>query len=257
MNRIQLRVTSKNSDQVVLNDIQYLKRNFDEILLNSHQNLFGNLIRETEYLIEQTKDELKTYYEKYLLFNQINERWFDIHKHYKDTPSAVEFIKCIDHITNYSIAYSYLLLSLSLINGERASGKESDFEEIVSGFLYLSQTTDVFIDFFSDSELHQIYDGAKNAIFLSSRNVNEYFLAGVESSRLVTQLRGYSSLIILSIDEHYRKAESVAVTGDGSNKYLEDDSIETIRQGIYQGWKEARTGEIHPISELWEGIDVD
>jgi hypothetical protein len=37
----------------------------------------------------------------------------------------------------------------------------------------------------------------------------------------------------------------------------EDDSIETIREGIHQGWQEARTGKTHPISELWEGIDVD
>jgi hypothetical protein len=37
----------------------------------------------------------------------------------------------------------------------------------------------------------------------------------------------------------------------------EDDSIETIREGIYQGWQEARTGKTRPISELWEGIHVD
>jgi hypothetical protein len=36
-----------------------------------------------------------------------------------------------------------------------------------------------------------------------------------------------------------------------------NDSRETIREGIYQGWQEARQGQTHPISELWEGIDVD
>jgi hypothetical protein len=242
MSKIQLRVVGSNPSQVVLDDIQYLKKNLNEILVNSHQSLVENLIKETEHLIEQTKDESKTYYEKYLLFGQVNELWFDAHKHYRDTPSAIEFIKCIDHITNYSIAYSNLLLSLSLINGERVSENGSNLEQIIPGFLFLSQTTDVFTDFFSDSELQQIYAGAKNIISLWSRNVNEYFATDLESSKLVTQLRGYSSLIILSIDEHYK------------NK---DDSIETIREGIYQGWQEARTGRIHPISELWEGIDVD
>jgi hypothetical protein len=217
MSKIQLRVVGSNPSQVVLDDIQYLKKNLNEILVNSHQSLVENLIK-------------------------VNELWFDAHKHYRDTPSAIEFIKCIDHITNYSIAYSNLLLSLSLINGERVSENGSNLEQIIPGFLFLSQTTDVFTDFFSDSELQQIYAGAKNIISLWSRNVNEYFATDLESSKLVTQLRGYSSLIILSIDEHYK------------NK---DDSIETIREGIYQGWQEARTGRIHPISELWEGIDVD
>jgi hypothetical protein len=37
----------------------------------------------------------------------------------------------------------------------------------------------------------------------------------------------------------------------------EDDSLETIREGIYQGWQEALTGKTHPVSQLWEGMDVD
>ena len=257
MNKIQLRVVSSNSSQVVLNDIQYLKKNLDAILVNSHQRLVENLIGETEKIIEQIKDESKTYYEKYLLFNQVTELWFDTHKHYRDTPSAIEFIKCIDHITNCSIAYSYLLLSLSLINGERLNEKESDFEEIVSGFLFLSQTTDIFTDFFSDSELHQIYDGAKNAISLSSRNVNEFFATDIEVSKLATQLRAYSSLIIFGIDEHYKNMKVTLDDVKQKQENFEDDLIETIREGIYQGWTEARTGKTHPISELWEGIDVD
>jgi hypothetical protein len=37
----------------------------------------------------------------------------------------------------------------------------------------------------------------------------------------------------------------------------EDDSIETIREGLYQGWQEAITGKTHPVSQLWEGMDVN
>jgi hypothetical protein len=36
-----------------------------------------------------------------------------------------------------------------------------------------------------------------------------------------------------------------------------NDSLETIREGIYQGWQEARHGQTQPIAELWKGIDVD
>jgi hypothetical protein len=42
-----------------------------------------------------------------------------------------------------------------------------------------------------------------------------------------------------------------------SEEESEHDQDETIREGIYQGWQEARTGKFHPIAELWEGIDVD
>ena len=37
----------------------------------------------------------------------------------------------------------------------------------------------------------------------------------------------------------------------------QEDLNETIRAGIYQGWVEARTEKTRPISDLWEGIDVD
>ena len=37
----------------------------------------------------------------------------------------------------------------------------------------------------------------------------------------------------------------------------DDDSIESVREGIRQGWHEAMTGQTHPISQLWNGIDAD
>lgn len=242
--------------QIVSDDVQYLRRHLNEILVNSHQSLVENSIKETECLIEQAQDESKIYYDKYLLFIKITEIWFDVYKHYKDTPAAIEFIKCIDHITNHSIAYSYLLLSLSLINGERVSGDESSLEEIVLGFLYLSQTTEVFTDFFSDSELHQIYNSAENAILLSNRDVNKFFATDIESSKLATQLRAFSSLIISVIDKRYKNTK-VTLDDAKQNQEISEDNLLVIREGIYQGWKEARTGRISPIFELWEGIDVD
>lgn len=35
-----------------------------------------------------------------------------------------------------------------------------------------------------------------------------------------------------------------------------ENSILTI-EGFRQGWKEATTGQTHPISELWDGIEFD
>jgi hypothetical protein len=38
---------------------------------------------------------------------------------------------------------------------------------------------------------------------------------------------------------------------------FEEDSIETIREGLYQGWQEVLAGKTRPVSQLWEGMDVD
>jgi hypothetical protein len=37
----------------------------------------------------------------------------------------------------------------------------------------------------------------------------------------------------------------------------DDDSIESVREGIRQGWHEAMTGQTYPISQLWDSIDAD
>jgi hypothetical protein len=37
----------------------------------------------------------------------------------------------------------------------------------------------------------------------------------------------------------------------------QEDSIETIREGLYQGWQEAIAGKTRPVSQLWDGMDVD
>ncbi|HEY9633451.1 MAG TPA: hypothetical protein V6D14_08600 [Coleofasciculaceae cyanobacterium] len=208
MNNIQIKGVDSTLSQVVLKDIHYLKQHLDDILISSDQTLIENLIEETEFSLSQAKDDSKTYEERYIAFTKLTESWFDVHQHYKDTPEAIELIRAIDHLTNYSIAYSYLFLSLSLINEGKIGEYRSDLERIVSGFLLLSEIVDMFADFFSISELKQIYDGAKNAISVYARDVTEYFENGFELSNLVTQLRAYSSLIVLKVEEHIKKAES-------------------------------------------------
>ena len=208
MNNIQIKGVDSTLSQVVLEDIHYLKQHLDDIFISSDQTLIKNLIEETEFFLSQAKDDSKTYEERYITFTQLTKSWFDVHKHYKDTPEAIELIRAIDHLTNYSIAYSYLFLSLSLINEGRIGEDRADLERTVSGFLLLSEIVDVFAGFFSISELKQIYDGARNALSVSARDVTEYFDNGLELSNLVTQLRAYSSLIVLKVEEHIKNAES-------------------------------------------------
>lgn len=208
MNNIQIRGIDSTLSQIVLEDIQYLKQHLDDILTSSDQTIIENLIEETEFLLQQAKDDSKTYQEKYDTFNQLTQSWLDVWHHYKNTAEAINLTALIDRITNYSTAYSYLCLSLSLINEGRIGEYKADLERIVSGFLLLSESVDVFINFFSTSELKQIYDGARNAISVSIRDVTDYFKNGLELSNLVTQLKAYSSLIVLKVEDYIKNIES-------------------------------------------------
>lgn len=209
MNNIQVKGVDSTLSQVVLEDIHYLKQHLDDILVSSDQALIKNLIKETEFLIEQAKSSPKNYQEKYITFSHLTNSWFDARRHYKDIPEAIELIRLIDHLTNFSIAYSYLFLSLSLINEGRIDEYKADLERVVSGFLLLSEIVDVFVSFFSISELRKIQNSARNAISVSVRDVEKYFENGLELSNLVTQLKAYSSLIVLKIEEHINKLEEL------------------------------------------------
>jgi len=221
MNNIQIKGVESTLSQVVLEDIKYLKQQLDEVLKSSDQTLIKNLINETEFLLEQAKDDSKTYYEKYVVFTQLTQAWFGAWKHYKNYPEAINLIRSIDHLTNYSTAYSYLFLSLSSINEGKTGKYRDDLERTVSGFLLLSEIVDVFENYFSVSELKQIYSGAKNAIVVSDRNMREYFENDLELSNLVTQLRAYSSLIVLKIQEHISNADLTQ-----NDEWLAQDTLE-------------------------------
>lgn len=239
MNNIHIKEVDSTLSQVVLEDIQYLKQHLNDILAISDQTLIENLIEETEFFLEQAKDISKTYQERYDIFNRLTQSWLDAWNHYKNIPEAINLIRSIDHITNYSIAYSYLCLSLSQINEGRIGEYKADLERIVSGFLLLSEIVDVFVDFFSVSELEQIYDGARSAISVSIRDVTEYFENDLELSNLVTQLRAYSSLIVLKIKERTDTLEELKQNTDvmveiesGSRS---DKSKAETRPAIYNG----------------------
>lgn len=209
MNNVQMKGVNSTLGQVVLEDIHYLKQHLDDILVSSDQTLIENLIEETEFLIEQAKSGSKTYQEKYNTFNQLTNSWFDAWREYKNIPEAIDLIRLIDHLTNFSTAYSHLFLSLSLINEGKIGEYKADLERVVSGFFLLAEIVDVFVSFFSISELKQIHDGARNAISVSVRGVEKYFENGLELSNLVTQLKAYSSLIILKIEEHSSRAKEL------------------------------------------------
>ena len=203
MSTIQIEGSEKRAGNIILDDIKYIQEQLNYLLDDSDKMAIINAIKETKrnLSLERDNSKKKTYYDKYLVFQAINERWFDLHKQYKNSIEAFELIRTIDRVTYYSIAYSQLFLSLRLINEDRTGKDKDSLGKIVSGFLLLSETIDVFIELFSIEELGQINDGAENVISVSKRDIAEYFEEDLETSNLVTQLRAYSSLIISKIEE--------------------------------------------------------
>ena len=121
---------------------------------------------------------------------------------YKNEVSALNLIEIINEFTDRVTAYAKLFIGLAQINEGKTGEEKADLIRVVEGLHLLSETIDVFIDMFADSELEQIYQGAKNALSVSHRTITEYF-QDTETSHLVTQLRAYSSLIIFRIQERF------------------------------------------------------
>jgi len=194
MNSLQTSVERENLGQLLLENLQNITDKLDQIVTDSDRIILDNLLQETKILVEQVKDNSKTYQARADIFYQIDKLWFQVWKQYRDEDSALELIQYIDQFTNQITAYNQLFISLAQINEGKTGEEKADLIRVVEGSHILSETIDVFIDMFADSELEQIYQGAKNALSVSNRTITEYFQDTDKS--LVTQLRAYSSLIM-------------------------------------------------------------
>jgi hypothetical protein len=219
MNSLQTSVERENLGQLLLENLQNITDKLDQIVTDSDRIILDNLLQETKILVEQVKDNSKTYQARADIFCQIDELWFQVWKQYRDEDSALELIQYIDQFTNQITAYNQLFISLAQINEGKTGEEKADLIRVVEGSHILSETIDVFIDMFADSELEQIYQGAKNALSVSNRTITEYF-QDTETSHLVTQLRAYSSLIILRIQERFNPSN---VSSETTSHSLTDD----------------------------------
>jgi hypothetical protein len=65
----------------------------------------------------------------------------------------------------------------------------------------------------------------------------------------------------LTLDEPLNLAQNsrvrVIVLVSESEEAPEDTPIEEIRAGLYQGWQDILAGRTQPVSQIWEGLDVD
>ena len=218
MNSLQTSVERENLGQLLLENLQNITDKLDQIVTDSDRIILDNLLQETKILVEQVKDNSKTYQARADIFYQIDKLWFQVWKQYRDEDSALELIQYIDQFTNQITAYNQLFISLAQINEGKTGEEKADLIRVVEGSHILSETIDVFIDMFADSELEQIYQGAKNALSVSNRTITEYFQDTDKS--LVTQLRAYSSLIIFRIQERFNPSN---VSSETTSHSLTDD----------------------------------
>nr|WP_287730625.1 hypothetical protein [Microcystis sp. M090S1] len=185
----------------MLENLQDITDKLAQIVTDSDRIILDNLLQETKILLDRVMDNSKTYQARADIFCQIDELWFQVWKQYRDEDSALELIQYIDQFTNQITAYNQLFISLAQINEGKTGEEKADLIRVVEGSLLLSETIDVFIDMFADSELEQIDKGAKNTLSISHRTITEYFQD--TDKCLVTQLRAYSSLIIFRIQEGF------------------------------------------------------
>lgn len=210
MNSLETSIDQENLGQVLLKNLQDITDKLNQAATDSDKIILDNLLQETKTLLDQVKDESKTYQARADIFWRINKLWLQVWKQYKQEDSALNLIEIINEFTDRVTAYNQLFLSLALINEEKTGEEKTDLMRVVEGSLILSETIDVFIDIFADSELKQIDKFAQNALSVSGRDLREYF-QDTETSHLVTQLRAYSSLIILRIQERFKSNPSLEI----------------------------------------------
>ena len=218
MNSLPSSVERENLGQFLLENLQNITDKLDQIVTDSDRIILDNLLQETQILLEQVKDNSKTYQARADIFCQINQLWFQVWKQYKNEISAINLIEIINEFTDRVTAYAKLFIGLAQINEGKTGEEKADLIRVVEGSLLLSETIDVFIDMFADSELEQIYQGAKNALSVSNRTITEYFQDTDKS--LVTQLRAYYSLIIFRIQERFNPSN---VSLETTSHSLTDD----------------------------------
>lgn len=57
---------------------------------------------------------------------------------------------------------------------------------------------------------------------------------------------------------HHRRVRVIVLIPESDEEIdPDDDPTETMVEGIREGWQQALAGDVRPISELWDRVDVE
>jgi hypothetical protein len=156
MQTIQIQEFKSVSDQkIYLEHIESLKQHLNSMLEVSEQTLAENLIQETDILLKQAKDNSKTYWGKYEIFENLAKIWLNHWNHYRNRPEAIDLMKSIDSQAslislNASGKHYYILDEIdNLTNAAQASLKAA-----------MNLPTSIFI--MTTNHVEQVEKGVKN-----------------------------------------------------------------------------------------------
>lgn len=207
MTKIRIQEIDETQHQKIIDKIQSIKKIYQQVFDNSNQIYFDHLIQKTEETLQKVYDNSISYQEKSELLFSVGMSWLESWKHYNHIPKAMELGQTIDSITNFFLGYTKLFLGISLVNENKVGNEEIDSKNVVSGFQLIAEAIDIFIDVFAISELKQINDSVNQIFCYCNRDFAKYF-AESEKNSLITQLRGYCSLIMLRINQYLQDTES-------------------------------------------------
>jgi hypothetical protein len=108
MNSLPSSVERENLGQFLLENLQNITDKLAQIVIDSDRIILDNLLQETKILVEQVKDNSKTYQARADIFYQINKLWLQVWKQYKNEISAINLIEIINEFTDRVTAYNQL-----------------------------------------------------------------------------------------------------------------------------------------------------
>ena len=236
MHTIQIQEFNNISDQkIYLENIEYLKQHLNEILEVSEQTLAENLIKETNILLKQAEDDSKTYRAKEEIFHKLKKIWQEHWDHYGDRPEAIDLMKSIKNLRKYFGAHYCIFRGLSLINEKRTGNKQEDRNRMGSGLLIILNILDRFIEYFSITQLKQIYLQAKNILFSINRDIDEYLEEKGEGlTHHEFQLPHYCNSIILKIEQSVDKSYLIEKSQSQISNFSENINWDLLVNN-YQG----------------------
>lgn len=82
-------------------------------------------------------------------------------------------------------------------------------------------------------------------------------MKAIEATGIINNEGQLSLDLPLNVAHHRRVRVIVLIPESEEEIDPDDDPMETIIEGIREGWQQALADEVRPIAELWDNVDVE